>query len=93
VELTPKPPRGRRLEGGQRAQQQRQYGEDDQGGDRHRQWDERQAEHRHNQPGDAYAADAAKPEAVVPEKVEGDDAAQRNGRDRRERVPDVREPA
>jgi hypothetical protein len=81
MELTPELARSHRLEGGQRAQQPREDGQGDQGGDPHRYGDQRAAEDSHHHPGNANAADLAQPEGVVPQKVEGDAAAQRNGGD------------
>src|ERR671917_1580898 len=91
TERTPELPRGRRLEGGQTAEQQRQDDQGNEGRDRRSQGNERQAEHRPPQPRSAQAADLAQPEGVMPEKVEGDPATQCYGRDRPKRIPDVRE--
>src|SRR5215204_1781999 len=91
TERTPELPRGHRLEGGQTAEQQREDDQGDEGRDRRSQGNERQAEHRHHQPRSAQAADLAQPEGVVPEQVEGDPATQCYGRDRPQRIPDVRE--
>src|ERR687896_167460 len=89
TERTPELPRGRCLEGGQTAEQQRQDDQGDEGRDRRSQGNERQTEHRHHQPRSAQAADLAQPEGVMPEKVEGDPATQCYGRDRPQRIPDV----
>ena len=55
TELASELARGRCLEGGQRAQQRREAGEGEEGGHRLRHGDERAAEDRHHQPGDAYS--------------------------------------
>src|SRR5215211_3584528 len=70
TELAPELARPSRFEGGQPAQQRREDGESDEGGHRYRQGDERQAESRHHQPGDAHGAHIAQSERVVPEEVE-----------------------
>ena len=57
TDLAPELAGSHRLEGGQRAHQPREGGEGEQGRDRRRYRDERAAENRHHQPGNANAAD------------------------------------
>src|SRR5829696_924320 len=89
AELAPELARAHRLEGDQRTHQPRKDGQDDQRGDRHRYGDERAAEDRYHQPGNAQAALLAQPEGVVPQKVEANPTAQRHGRYGSEWIADV----